>query len=98
MKNIYEYTSPTKEERFTTLLSHKNVKINHIVSSDLVTPILYKQKEDEWLVIIEGEALLEMKDKKISLLKGDTLFIPSNTPHRIVKTKKNTVWITVHVF
>lgn len=96
--NIYDYLTPQSGETFTTLLEHKNIKINRIVSSNDLEETEYKQEEDEWLVLIEGEATLLLNDEKKTLIKGDTLFIPSKTPHRVLHTKSDTVWLTVHIF
>ena len=79
--NLYNFTVPTDSEDFTTLLEHKNIKINSIVSSSDVKPVEYIQDEDEWVVVIEGEATLLLEDENIVLKKCDTLFIPAKTPH-----------------
>jgi cupin 2 domain-containing protein len=96
--NIFNHAIPKTGETFTTLLTHKNVKINHIVSSDSLEHITYIQEEDEWLILLEGEATLRIDNKEKTLLKGDTLFIPANVPHSVLKTQKGTVWLTVHIF
>jgi cupin 2 domain-containing protein len=96
--NLFHTTTPQTGESFTTLLAHKNVKINHIVSSDTLEPITYIQDEDEWLVLLEGEATLHIANEEKTLTKGETLFIPANVPHSVLKTKKGTVWLTVHIF
>ncbi|MEA1953358.1 MAG: cupin domain-containing protein [Campylobacterota bacterium] len=96
--NIYNYTTPKTDETFTTLLKHKNIKINHIVSSSNVKPMEYIQDEDEWLVLLEGEALLLIENKEKKLFKGDTLFIPAKTTHKVLKTSDGTVWLTVHIY
>ena len=96
--NLYNFTIPKDGENFTTLLEHKNIKINRIVSSANVEPIDYVQDEDEWVVVIEGEATLLLKDEKKVLKKGDTLFIPAKTPHKILKTSDATVWLAVHIY
>jgi len=96
--NIYDYITPQSYETFTTLLEHKNIKINRIVSSDELVETEYIQEEDEWLVVLEGEATLLLNDEKKILIKGDTLFIPSKTPHRVLSTQSGTIWLTVHIF
>ena len=96
--NIYDCITPQSAETFTPLLEHKNIKINRIVSSNHLDETEYIQEEDEWLVVLEGEAALLLNDEKKTLLKGDTLFIPAKTPHSILHTKSNTVWLTVHIF
>ena len=96
--NIYDYIIPQTGETFTTLLEHKNIKINRIVSSDDLDETEYIQEEDEWLVVLEGKATLLLKDEKKTLIKGESLFIPSKTPHRVLSTQSGTVWLTVHIF
>jgi len=96
--NIYNYITPQSGETFTTLLEHKNIKINRIVSSNTVEPVEYIQEEDEWLVVIDGEAKLLIENEEKILTKGDTLFIPAKVPHKILETKDGTVWLTVHIF
>ena len=96
--NIYDYLTPNSGETFTTLLEHKNIKINRIVSSSDTEPVEYIQDEDEWLVLLEGEATLLVNDEEKLLKKGETLFIPAKVPHKVLKTNDGTVWLTVHIF
>jgi len=96
--NIYDYLTPKTSETFTSLLEHKNIKINRIVSSEDMEPKEYIQEEDEWLVLLEGEATLLLESEKKILKKGDTLFIPAKIPHKVLETKDGTVWLTVHIF
>ena len=96
--NFYNFAVPKNGEEFTTLLEHKNIKISRIVSSADIEPVEYMQDEDEWVVVIEGEATLLVEDEEKVLKKGDTLFIPAKTPHKVLKTKNNTLWLTVHIY
>jgi len=96
--NIYDYLSPKSGETFTTLLEHKNIKINRIVSSADIEPIEYIQEEDEWLLLIEGEATLLINNEEKILTRGETLFIPAKVPHTVIKTQHCTVWLTIHIY
>jgi len=96
--NIFNYLVPVKNENFTTLLEHKNIKINRIISSDHIEAKEYIQEEDEWLVLLEGEATLLVDDEKKKLTKGETLFIPAKVPHSVLETSSGAVWLTVHIF
>ena len=96
--NIFDYASPKTGEILTTILEHKNIKINRIVSSDIIELNTYKQDEDEWLLILEGGARLLIGEEEKVLHKGDTLFIASKTVHKVLETKKDTIWLTVHIF
>ena len=96
--NIYDYITPKSGETFTTLLEHKNIKINRIVSSNELNETEYIQEEDEWLVLLEGEATLLLDQAIKTLTKGESLFIPSKTRHRVLSTQDGTIWLTVHIF
>ena len=96
--NVYQYLIPKSGEEFTTLLEHKNIKINRIISSLDIEPIEYIQEEDEWLVLLEGKATILIDNEEQTLIKGETLFIPAKVPHKILKTNDGTVWLTVHIF
>jgi len=96
--NLYDYSIPETGENFATLLEHKNVKIVRIVSSDKLEPIEYRQEEDEWVVVLEGEAELELNGEPLKLTRGETLFIPARTPHKVLKTTPGTLWLAIHIF
>ncbi len=95
--NLFDYALPESGEAFTALLETKRVKIVRIVTAS-VDDRLYCQEEDEWVVVLEGEATLLVNEKRVILKRGDTLFIPSQTPHRILSAVKGTVWLAVHIF
>ena len=95
--NIFDYITPPKGETLTTLLEHKNIQINRIVSSNDVIPLEYLQEEDEWVVLLEGKATLLIAGEEKILSKGETLFIPAKVPHTILETKEGTIWLTVHI-
>ncbi len=97
MTNLFDYKTPTSgSEDLNELFSNKKVTINRIVSNQLENGSWYEQQEDEWLVLLEGEAILEMDEALISLKKGDTLYIPAFKLHRVQKTSSNTLWLTIH--
>jgi cupin 2 domain-containing protein len=95
--NLFTLPPITHGESFETLLTHKNVKIVKIVSSEAIEENHYTQEEDEWVVIIEGEATLLLGDHTHHLTKGDSLLIPSHTPHSLLHAQQNTIWLCVHI-
>ena len=97
IQNLYEDAVPATGESFGTLLEHGNVKIVRIVSSGTPDHSEYLQEEDEWVAIIEGEATVEIEGCLRHMGRGDVLFIPAHTPHRVVKTSHGTIWIAVHI-
>lgn len=42
----------------------------------------------EHVMVLEGEATMTMGDKTFTVKKGDLIFIPANTPHKVVTTSK----------
>ena len=98
MSNIYDYTLPDIDsENFTTLLSDKNVEIKSIISNTLSSTQTFKQDCDEWVVVLQGCAKIEMDGIIHKLKKGDTLFIEANKEHTLLKTKKVVVWLAVYI-
>ncbi|WP_281951542.1 cupin domain-containing protein [Nitrosophilus kaiyonis] len=94
--NFFDYETPIIDENFDTLFENKNIKIQRIVSSNIDTPKEFLQKENEWVILLKGEAEIEMNNKKYNIKKGEYIFIPSNTPHKLLKTKEGTLWLAIH--
>ncbi len=96
--NFFNVKAPREgEEAITELLQHKNVTINRIVSNRLSDGSWYDQEEDEWLILLQGEALLLLDNEEIRLKAGDTLFIPAQQLHKVVSTSTDALWLTVHI-
>ena len=94
--NIYDYTIPSSGEDFKTLFEGKDIKIVRIVSSDDLEPQEYCQEEDEFVILLQGRAVLELEGREIVLNSGDTLYIPKKQKHKVLQTKKGTLWLAVH--
>ena len=99
MINIFQYDLPAADnEHFTTLVKEKNVEIKTIVSNTLKTPQTFIQDFDEWVVVLKGCAKLEINGILHKLKAGDSLFIPANTKHTLLQTKKVVVWLAVYIY
>jgi cupin 2 domain-containing protein len=94
--NLFDYPNVEKEETFDTLFQNDNIKISRIVSSDSVEIKEYIQSQDEWVIVLEGKATLEVDKKEITLTKGEHIFIKAYTPHSVIKTRKNTLWLAIY--
>jgi cupin 2 domain-containing protein len=86
-------------EDFTELLRCRTVRIERISSSPFPEPTLYDQSQDEWALLLQGEALLEVAGEEVRLASGDHLFLPAHTPHRVlsVSIKPRCLWLAVHI-
>ncbi len=99
MDNIFDYTLPKiNHENFYTHLQTEHTQIKTIVSNTLTTPQTFTQECDEWVVVLQGCAKIQMDKSVYKLKKGDTLFIPANTQHTLLKTKKVVVWLAVYIY
>lgn len=96
--NLFTDSAPPQEgERFDTLLSHRNLVIERIVSSAAITPEEYVQTQDEWVLLVQGEAALQVAGESISLTAGDYLFLPAGVPHTVERTSAGALWLAVHL-
>ena len=88
-----------EKESFETLLQQGNVTIERILSPAGIRSQTFVQTQDEWVCLLQGEAQLEMDDRQILLKAGQTLFIPSGTPHRVLSTSEHPtcIWLAVHI-
>jgi len=85
-------------ENFETILKYKNIEIKKIISNTLKTPQEFCQKEDEFVVLLKGCAKIKINGEIKKLKAGDYLFIPANTSHTLIKTKKTAIWLAVHIY
>lgn len=95
--NILAIPVPSHGEKFETLLKKEGITIEAIVSSEDPEPSLYDQDHDEAVLLVEGEAVLEMAGEKVVLKKGDFLYIKAHVPHKVLKTARGTRWFAVHL-
>lgn len=54
---------------------------------------------DEWVLLIQGAAQLDLGDRLVNLAPGDHLLIPAGQKHRVTQTAPDqpTVWQAVHI-
>ena len=96
LNNLYSDEKPAKNsEIFSTLFQNHSLKIEAI-RSWLKTPgELYKQEQDEWVVLLNGEACLQISDQKLNLIAGNYCFIPRHTEHQVLSTSSDALWLGV---
>ena len=98
MGNLYEDAlPPATGERFDTLLSHQGLVIERIVSTSKIRSQQYVQEQDEWVVLLTGDALLDVAGRRVPLRAGDYLFLPARTPHRVLQVSDRAMWLAVHL-
>ncbi|MEC5399378.1 cupin domain-containing protein [Uliginosibacterium sp. H1] len=92
--------APGSEEHFDTLLARPGLRLERIVSHLHASPpgFWYEQADDEWVLLVQGEAELAFDDGKVLALRaGDHVTIPAGCRHRVARTGRDTVWLALHV-
>lgn len=101
-KNLFDgIPADLPEELFSTLHESDRLRIERIVSRGHASPsgFWYDQEDDEWVVILSGDAVIEFEGGEIARLgPGSYLNIPAHARHRVVSTSRSedTVWLAIH--
>ena len=86
-------------ETFLDLLKNPKVRIERVVSKDYITPEgkWYDQDQDEWVIVLEGQAKLEFETETIHMKKGDYVYLPAHSRHRVSWSDPNveTIWLAI---
>lgn len=88
---------PGRGERFDTLLAHRNLVVERILSSADISLEEQRQAHDEWVLLVCGEADLEVAGAAVALKAGDHLFLPAGTPHTVRRVAEGSLWLAVHL-
>ena len=100
--NLYEnIPDPQPEEQVDLLLNRPQCRVERIVSWGQTTPsnAWYDQEEEEWIVLLQGEAsLLIEKDgavEEVRLTQGDLLVLEKHQRHRVTYTSADPpcIWL-----
>lgn len=97
--NIFKAIPSPDGEITEILYETENTRIERIVSCGQSSPdgFWYDQNEDEWLTLLEGQAILRFEDKTLTLSRGDCLLIKAHEKHRVDFTSKGPpcIWLCV---
>lgn len=89
--------APASGERFERLLAHRNLLIERIISSASTTPFESVQTQDEWVVLLQGKATLDVEGDRVELRSGDYVFLPAGTAHTVLCVSDGALWLAVHL-
>jgi cupin 2 domain-containing protein len=88
--------APATGETFVPLVDTPRLLVEQILSSDSASDELYVQERDEWVVVLEGSAALDLNGTAIELTAGDWIVLPAGVAHRVLRTEPGTTWLAVH--
>ena len=75
---------------FISLADNNNWKVKRIEinSGASISLQLHKQRSEHW-VVVQGEAIAQIQDKKFHLIANQSIFIPLGIKHRLTNPGKN---------
>ena len=100
--NIFEQIpKDLNEEIFEDIIKTEKLKVERIISYGHTSPESgwYEQKENEWVIVLKGEALLTFENSDdVRLNAGDYINIPAFKKHKVSWTLQNeeTIWLAIH--
>jgi len=100
--NIFSKTIiKSDDEVFEDIIDKESFKLQRIISKGHKTPKdeWYDQDKDEWVMLLQGEAILSFFDEEdIRLESGDHINIPAHKRHRVSWTKPDTetIWLALY--
>jgi cupin 2 domain-containing protein len=99
--NLFADSLPSlPDEVVTVLATTPTIRVERIVSTGHVTPPgqWYDQQEDEFVVLLKGEAVLRFTDSEpLQMTPGSWILIPAHRRHRVERTSLDepTVWLAI---
>lgn len=89
------------QELSEVLVNNKTVCIERIISKGHTSPPTgwYDQPENEWVMVLKGEAIISFENKtEIELKAGCYIDILAHKKHRVSWTDPDneTIWLAVH--
>jgi len=102
MGNLFEKLPAALDaESIEAIAGGGSARIERIVSHGHASPedFWYDQDEDEFVLLLKGEAELEFEDGTMHLKPGDYLTIAAHRKHRVKWTtpEQPTIWLAVHL-
>jgi cupin 2 domain-containing protein len=88
-------SAPSDGEETAAVARSATFSVEQILSGRLSAPQQYEEDHDEWVVVLEGGATLEVDGVAHELGAGDWWLLPAGTPHRLGRTEPGTSWLAV---
>ena len=98
LSNIFQnLPDASRFEHEEDLLNRDSVRITRILSQGQTSEI-YEQEEDEWVMVLVGEAEITFPDEHnhtVALRCGDFLFLEAGRRHHVTRTSDPCLWLCV---
>ena len=87
--------APSVGERGEEVVRLGGIVVEQILSGTLAASVDYDQDHDEWVVVLNGGAVLEVGGARLDLVAGDSIFFPAHLTHRLIETVPGTNWLAL---
>ena len=87
---------PSSGEDHRELLRGDGFSLVEILTGHVETPMGFVGTQDEWVVVLEGRARLDIAGREVVLESGDWVVIPTGRPHEILEVEPATRWLALH--
>lgn len=92
-------TCDVNYEKFFEVFKNEVIRIEKIVSNGQKSPenFWYEQEENEFVLLLKGNAILEFEEEIMILNEGDAVNIPAHKKHRVKQTSQEmpTIWLAI---
>jgi mannose-6-phosphate isomerase-like protein (cupin superfamily) len=95
--NVLETAAAVADPYANLTLAHVN---DHVVRMSVMTESFYWHRHpnsDETFLVLDGELLIDIGDKTLTLTRGDMTTVPKNVPHRTRPGTARSVNLTVEL-
>jgi cupin 2 domain-containing protein len=98
IRNLFAAPDTATTEQFETLLQTQAFRLEQIVShgQHSAPDFWYDQPQAEWVLLLQGTAVLEFEERSLPLQAGDTLLIPPHQKHRVAACSGDAIWLALH--
>lgn len=95
--NLLQTVDGSKEQ-FVELLSARSARLEQILSCGQASEadFWYDQDNDEWVMLVRGQATLQFDAGSLQLGPGDSLIIPARRRHRVAHASEDAIWLALH--
>ncbi len=100
IKNFFdEIPENVPEEVIETIISSEHIRVERIISNDHSSPenFWYDQSENEFVLLLQGNAVIQFENYEQDLKQGDYLVIEAHKKHRVKSTSgsEKTIWLAI---
>ncbi len=95
--NLLETAAAVADPYANLALAHVN---DHVVRMSVMTEAFYWHRHpnsDETFLVLEGELLIDIGDKTVTLTRGEMTTVPKNVPHRTRPGTARSVNLTIEL-